>query len=134
MERLGSAGYWGWFAAWVVVGAAYGIGFLSFIGLFVLPIAILLTIFLARTPASRPSSLGLLSGMGFPLLYIAYLNRGGPGDVCRPIPHGTACTSADSPWPWVWIGVSLVVAGLALAIGRLMRGSRSVSAPAPTLR
>jgi hypothetical protein len=57
---------------------------------------------------------GLLSGTGLPLLYIAYLNRDGPGDVCRTSATEHSCTSQWSPWPWLAVGTVLVVAGVVL--------------------
>ena len=87
----------GWFACWAAVGAAYTtalLGALS-IGIFVLPVAVLATWYLARHDRSAGAVSGGLSGIGLPLLYVAAMNREGPGVVC----HGQTCGQQWSPWP-----------------------------------
>jgi hypothetical protein len=59
------------------------------------------------------------------LLYIALLNRGGPGDVCTTTGTSSACTEEWSPWPFLAVGVALVVSGIVLT--RLPRGRRPAS-------
>jgi hypothetical protein len=54
-----------------------------------------------------------LSGAGIVPLVVAWLNRDGPGDVCRAIGGaGSECTEEWSPWPWLAAGVVLVGAGV----------------------
>lgn len=105
---------WGWFLAWLVVGAGYGValvGALS-IGVFVLPVAVAATVAVASRSDGRGLP-GLLSGLGFPLLYVGYLNRAGPGTVCTAVGQGRQCVDEGSPWPWVGAGVALLVVGAA---------------------
>ncbi|MCU1430223.1 MAG: hypothetical protein JWL83_4223 [Actinomycetia bacterium] len=60
---------------------------------------------------------GLVSGFGAPLLYIAFLNRHGPGDICRHYANGgESCTQESSPWPWLAIGAAFVIAGAVLFV------------------
>lgn len=101
-----------WFFAWAAVGAGYAFGVLAIlsIGIFVLAITVVVTVFLAREPRARSGLTGFISGLGLPLLYVAFLNRGGPGTVCA----GQSCTEEWSPWPWLLIGSLLVVVGAAL--------------------
>ena len=102
-----------WFIAWAAVGAGYAFGVLGAlsIGVFVLAIAAVATVVLARLPQARTGLTGLVSGLGLPLLYVAFLNRAGQGMVCTTTATSQSCTDEWSPWPWLLIGVALVVVG-----------------------
>ena len=102
---------WIWFASWAVVGAAYAFGLLGVlsIGMFVLPCALLATWYLARRRHSLHGVFGVLSGVGVPLLVLAFLNRHGPGMVCG----GMKCEQQFSPWPWLIAGMLFVLLGAA---------------------
>lgn len=102
-----------WFIAWAAVGAGYAFGVLAAlsIGVFVLPMAAVATVVLARRRQARTGPTGLVSGLGLPLLYVAFLNRAGPGTVCMTTGTRQSCTDELSPWPWLLIGVALVVVG-----------------------
>jgi hypothetical protein len=109
---------WGYFVAWMLVGAGYALGFLSIltIGVAVLAVAGAATVLLT---VHRPSFVGLpgvVSGISVPLFYVAYLNRDGPGTVCRAIEGGEHCTDEWSPWPWTAIGVVVLLAGVTLFV------------------
>ena len=106
----------GWFWVWALAGAGAAFSFISFIGVFT---AIPVAVFIARL-ASRDSILrsafGFLSGIGFPLLYVAWLNREGPGTTC----WQTGCAQHLNPIPWLVVGVVCLLAGL---IGHVKRGA-----------
>ena len=73
------------FFAWAALGAGMCLSLLAVlsIGLFVVPLVIGGLIALLVWPGSRTSAaLGVISGLGLVPLFVAYLNRGGPGDVC----------------------------------------------------
>lgn len=116
MDRSGRAARWGWFAAWMIVGAGYSFGLLSFAGLFVLPIALIVTVAFVRARSPLIGIHGLVSGLGLPILYIAWINREGPGEICHTTATENYCVSELSPWPWVIAGSILVAAGLFLSI------------------
>lgn len=100
--------------AWVLTGAALYLSLLGAmtIGIFVLPFALVALLALLRWGNRNDSAL-LLSGAGFPLFYVAYLNRNGPGTVCRAIGGGgQECMEELNPWPFLLIGASLLAAGL----------------------
>jgi hypothetical protein len=46
-----------------------------------------------------------------PALYVAYLNRSGPGTICTSITGGQSCTDESSPWPWLAVGVGSLLGG-----------------------
>ena len=103
----------GWFAAWVVVGSALTLGVISFgLGPFALIPAVVAAVLLSRKPTARRSAHGALVGAGLLLLFVAYLNRDGPGTTCWE--HGSAmgCDQHLNPLPWLALGVALVAGGL----------------------
>jgi hypothetical protein len=112
---------WVWFAAWLLIGAGYAFSLLgaASIGLFVLPLPVLATILLARRQHANSGLPGLISGLGIPLLYVAYLNRAGPGTICTTITSGGQdCNDEWSPWPWLAAGTILLALGAAAFIAR----------------
>jgi hypothetical protein len=126
---------WRWFLAWSAVGAAYCFALLAVlsIGIFVLPIPVIATILLARSGEANRGATGILSGAALPLLWVAYLNRGGPGDVCTTTgqfaqggPGAQSCTQEVSPWPWFALGVAVLLSGVAI-FTRQRRRSRSAA-------
>jgi len=103
-----------WFGVWSAIGAAYALALLGAmtIGVFVLPFAVVATLFVRWHRRAHVGLPGLISGAALPLLYVAYLNRSGPGTVCSAIPGGQSCTDEWSPWPWLSLGLALLVAGV----------------------
>lgn len=72
------------------------------IGIVVLSVAIGASVALATHREMTGGVAGIGSGLGFPFLYVAYLNRMGPGAVCMAAGGGgQQCTDEWSPWPWV---------------------------------
>jgi drug/metabolite transporter (DMT)-like permease len=91
---------YGWFAAWVVVGCALALGAVSFaLGPLVFIPAAVAAVLMLRRPAARRTAFAGLIGVGLLLLFIAYLNRDGPGDQLNPL-------------PWLLLGVAFVAGGL----------------------
>lgn len=113
------------FAGWTVVGGLGCLGLLTAlsIGPYVLVLGLLGIGTLVLTGGANESALGLVSGAGLPLLYVAWLNRAGPGNVCHSIRNGQACTEEWSPWPWAAAGLVVIAAGIALyaVVGRKAR-------------
>ena len=118
---------WTSFLAWALVGASAAmvvLGALS-IGIFFIPVVIIGAVALARRPNSRRGLPGLFAGLGFPLLYIAYLNRGGPGTVCTSFQSSSGSgRSCGQEWsPWLWLAGGLLLA--AIGIIAFLRATRS---------
>ena len=96
-------------AWWLVTGALLGLGAVSIltIGVFVLPIGIALGMAGAVVPAlHNRAALVMIAGLALAVLYIAWLNKDGPGEVCNSA--GTSCTDQWSPWPLVLVAILLL--------------------------
>jgi ABC-type Fe3+-siderophore transport system permease subunit len=104
----------------MLVGAGVAFGLLGAltIGVFVLPVAGLAAIGLTRIPAAASGVSGVVAGAGVGPLFVAYLNRDGPGDVCTVTARSSACVGEWSPWPWMAVGLVLVGVGFALFAAR----------------
>ena len=116
---------WWSFLAWPIVGAALAVSVLGMmtIGLFVFPFALLGLLAMLKWGGNPKSRVGLLSGVGLPFIYIAYLNRGGPGMVCSPYANGgQQCTQEYSPWPFLIVGAILILLGVVMFL-RIRTGS-----------
>jgi len=119
MTSSRSAVPWSSTLVWASVGAlgAFGIAGLATIGLFLLAGAALVAGVALAVPALRPPSLpGLLVGLSTAPLYIAWLNRDGPGLVCTTTADSMSCIDQWSPWPFVALGVLFAGAGVALLV------------------
>lgn len=126
-DGLGRAAGWGWFLAWLLVGACAGIGLAAIltVGAAFVVLAAVAAVFLLRRGPGR-AVLGGVSGVALPLFYLAYLNRGGPGEVCHAVPGGQACTDEYTPVPFLVAGVLVLVAGCVIHVmaGRRGRAGR----------
>jgi hypothetical protein len=90
--------------AWILVGLAglASVAGILTIGVFTMPLvyagAILL---LVRPDRTRGAAIMLFALAVGPVL-VAWLNRDGPGQVCRSHPpDGVACGTQLNPWPWL---------------------------------
>jgi hypothetical protein len=120
---------WGWFLAWfaVGVGAATGVAAILSVGLVLLVLAAAAAgLLLWKGP--RTAVAGSLAGLALPLFYIAYLNQGGPGEVCHAASGGQTCTEEYTPIPFMVGGVLLFAAGFAIFL-MLDRGGRGDRPP-----
>ncbi|HZT86121.1 MAG TPA: hypothetical protein VE984_12010 [Gaiellaceae bacterium] len=75
MQALAHRKGCGWFWAWALVGAAFGLGITS-VGIFVVLPATLAVVLMTRRRPIR-GAFGLLTGVGSILLLIAYIQRSG---------------------------------------------------------
>jgi hypothetical protein len=106
---------------WAFLGAAAAFGFLALGVLAAIPVALAVWL-LTRRAELRRSAFGVLSGIGAILLFVAYVQRRGPGTVCWQTATGSGCDEYLNPWPWLIAGVVLVAAGL---IAHARRRARS---------
>ena len=123
------------FFAWAAVGTGAFFTLITgfTVGLLVLPLVLVALAALLIWPGSRTSAaLGLISGLGLMPLLVAYLNRGGPGNVCTTTATSQSCTTEWSPWPWLAAGLLLVAAGaVAFAWLRTRLSQPRPAAPRP---
>jgi hypothetical protein len=114
-----------WFWAWSAVGAALCFSFLTgfSIGLFVLPFAVFLLWLVLSASPRWAESIGLLEGVGFTLLLVAYLNWDyhpcTPGPVILKQGQSYSCGGFD-PHPWLYTGLA-VASAAAVAYGVVHR-------------
>jgi hypothetical protein len=66
---------------------------------------------MASRPAIRRSAFGLLSGIGILLLYVAYVQRDGPGTTCWHTATASGCDQHLNPIPWLIIGLACFIGG-----------------------
>ena len=106
------------FLAWCVVGAGLCFGVLSLlsVGPFVLLATFVLCGFLLWAVDFGWGMTGIISGAALPVLYVAWLNRGGPGEVCTSTATSTECGDEWSPWPFLVVAIVLLVAGVVVFV------------------
>jgi hypothetical protein len=100
-----------WFWLWALVGVGGALGAVSLGWLSLLPAAVAAAA-MAHRPSARRSAYGLLTGAGLLLLFVAYVNRHGPGTTCYQHDTATGCDEHLNPLPWLVAGVVLVVGGV----------------------
>ncbi len=100
-------------AWWAMVGALVGLGLVSIltIGLvFLLVGCVLAVVGIRLKPLRNHSAAAVPAGLGVAALYLAWLNRGGPGRVCESTNTNTSCIDAWSPWPFLLVALLLLAA------------------------
>ena len=103
-----------WFAVWLAIGVALAFSVVDGLafGLFVFPFAVAGVVLLIVRHHFDRSTWGLLCGIGLLSLYVAWVQRRGPGTVSW---HTATASGADTymdPRPWLVVGLLLVVAGV----------------------
>lgn len=104
----------GWFAVWLAVGVALAfsaVAVLSF-GLFVFPFAATAAVLLIVRHHFDRSAWGLPCGMGLLSLYVAYVQRKGPGAVSWHTATAGGTDTYMDPRPWLVAGLLLIVVGV----------------------
>ena len=76
--------------------------------------ALLATAALSTSQTARRSPFGLLAGAGLVFLFIAYVQRGGPGTTCWHTATATGCDEHLNPIPWLVTGLLLVLSAILL--------------------
>jgi len=113
---------WGWFVLWIALGAAAALASLS-LQILVAPLVVVgVLVLVARGEVSR-AAFGLLAGAGLVSLFVAYVQRKGPGVVTW---HTATASGADGyldPRPWLIGGCILVAAGIIAFVWRPRRSA-----------
>src|SRR5207253_2192774 len=94
--------------------AALSLGLLLFI-----PVATAGALMASR-PSIRRSAFGLLFGVGAILLYVAYVQREGPGTTCWHTATASGCDQHLNPIPWLVVGLLLLACSI---IGHVTHGA-----------
>lgn len=118
-RRLGSG--LPWYFAWVAIGVGLALG-ISALGIFTVLPALLAAVLLIASHHAGRSVLGTLVGVGLSSLYVAYVQRKGPGTVFW---HTATASGSDQyldPRPWLAAGILLILIGV-LAYAWRRRGS-----------
>jgi len=113
---------------WFAVGALLVFGFLAqfTIGAPFFLLGVVLALAGGVLPATRSFAVtGFPAGLALPLLYIAWLNRDGPGTVCTTSTVSQHCEEQWDPWPWV------IAAAMALALSILLTALTRLLTPTP---
>lgn len=108
---------------WLLTGAVVAFFGLSLpsVGLAVLAIAVVAAA-AARWDWALP---WLLIGATLPLLWVAWKNRGGPGEACVTSAASAGCRELLDPLPWLLVGLGLAGLGVVvLLVGRARRRAR----------
>ena len=111
-----------WFCAWAGVGVGLALG-ISALGLIALPLALLAALALAVRHHAGRSALGILVGMGLLSLYVAWVQRRGPGTVQWHTATASGSEQFLDPRPWLIAGLLLVVMGVVAFLWRERRSS-----------
>ena len=96
-----------WFAAWALTGTAGLLGLVA-LGPILLGPAVLLGAVLSSRPTARQWRAGLPAGAGLVFLYIAYVQRHGPGTTCWHTATRSGCDQSLNPVPWLVLAVLLL--------------------------
>ncbi len=111
-------------AWWAVTGTLIGFGIagVATIGVYLIPVAMVLALIGIVRYRDR-SAIALVGGLAVAPLYIAWLNRNGPGTVCRTVGGTTECADQWSPWPFVAVGLTLLIISLVVSAKHPAPGS-----------
>jgi hypothetical protein len=68
---------------------------------------------MASRPTIRHSAFGVLSGAGVLMLYVAWVQRAGPGATCWHTATAGGCDQHLNPLPWLLAGIAMFIGGIA---------------------
>jgi hypothetical protein len=100
------------FSAWAIVGGLAALGLVS-LGPVALGPALLAGAALSANKSARRQRAGLLAGVGLLCVFIAYVQRRGPGTTSW---HTATASGSDqhlNPIPWLVFGLLLIVVAAA---------------------
>jgi hypothetical protein len=96
---------------WAVVGAGGALGLVS-LGPIALGPALIASAVISTHPTARRSAAGLPAGAGLVFLFIAYVQRQGPGTTCWHSATAAGCDHHLDPVPWLLAGLILVLGAI----------------------
>jgi hypothetical protein len=111
---------WAGFVLWVLAGAGLALATISFSVLILVAVAIGVVVLATRRTVVQ-SAFGLVSGVGVLAMYVAYVQRRGPGTVCWQTATASGCEDYLNPWPWLVGRRRARLHGVAARIGQMRR-------------
>ena len=102
---------WGWFWVWALLGCAAAVGAVSLGVLVLAPVALVGALMVSR-PTIRRSAYGFVTGVGALVLYVAWVQRAGPGTSCWQTATASGCDQHLNPLPWLLVGIPMFVGGI----------------------
>jgi hypothetical protein len=123
--RSGARSAVGWFAVWLAVGVALAFSLVDLpaYGLLVFPFAAAAVVLLAVRHRLDHSAWGLLCGIGLLCLYVAYVQRKGPGVVTWHTATASGAETYLDPRPWLAVGLLLVLVSIGVFLWRQRRSA-----------
>ena len=107
-----------WFWAWAVVGCGGALSALV-LGPLALVSAPLAGAIMVTGQRRRTCAPGVLAGIGGVLLYVAFVQRAGPGTSCWHTATAGGCDQHSDPFAWLAAGALLVLIAF---LGQLRNG------------
>ena len=120
--RAARAGQAGWFCAWAAVGVGVALA-VSVVGVITVPLALVAAVLLIVRHHTGRASFGVLVGMGMLSLYVAYVQRRGPGTVSWHTATASGSNQYLDPRPWLVVGLVLVLCGVVAFVWRARTAS-----------
>jgi|BarGraNGADG00212_2_1021979.scaffolds.fasta_scaffold22312_3 hypothetical protein len=120
-SNVSAAREWIWFAAWAGFGCLASLAATSF---FLALAPLLAAAAIAATPPGiRRNAFGLLAGAAYIPLWVAWVNRQGPGIVRWHTATSSGWQTESDPKPWLVAGVTMIAVAVAgqLLIHRFLR-------------
>lgn len=116
-----------WLLGGILVG--FGVASLPSIGLFLLPAGVLMLTLTGVLGRGRGWPF-IFPGIALPLLWVAWLHRGGPGERCWETSSAMGCDGLLDPRPWLIAGlILLLVFAIALRLSGARRSRRETASP-----
>ena len=106
-----------WFWAWAAVGGLGALGLVA-LGPVALAPALIASGAVSTSQTARRSKFGLLAGAGLVSLFIAYVQRQGPGTTCWHTTTAAGCDQHLNPIPWLLTGLLLLIGAILLQTRR----------------
>ena len=106
-----------WFFAWSAVGVGLALA-VSVLGIFGVPLALLVAALLVVFHHADRSAFGVLAGVGLLSLYVAFVQRHGPGTVYWHTATASGSEQYLDPRPWLAAGILLVAFGIGAFVWR----------------
>ena len=109
----------------MLAGVGLALATISFSVFILLGVAIAVVVLATRRTHVR-SAFGLVTGVGVLLLYVAFVQRQGPGTVCWETATASGCDEYLNPWPWLVAGLALVCVGVVAHVRQMRRAREPV--------